>query len=84
MTRPLVRPAPVSLFVGPDDRYVVSLVVAYGNDGATSPRDAALGALALLLDGEVPRTRWAVYDRVTDRVHLFAQTDLLLEEIDAA
>jgi hypothetical protein len=73
-----------SLYVGPDDRYVVSLIVAYGRDDAASARDAAIGALALLLDGRAPRTHWCVYDRATDRVHLFEQRDLTVEEIDAA
>jgi hypothetical protein len=85
VTRAVVRPHnAASLYVGPDDRYVVSLVVAYANDGAASARDAALGALGLFLEGHAPRTHWCVYDRVADRVHLFEQRDLTVEEIDAA
>ncbi len=73
-----------SLYLRAEERYVVSILVAYTGDAVPSARDAAMGALGLLLEGRAPRTHWCVYDRVTDRVHLFEQRDLLLEEIDAA
>jgi hypothetical protein len=66
-----------SMYVLPEDRYVVTLASSYGNskDGITSPEQAAAAALALTLDRSSGGSMWFVFDRMTGEHLLFEQGD---------
>jgi hypothetical protein len=66
-----------SIYVEPEDRYVVSLIVSYGGefDQVDSPERAAAAALDLTRDGKSGGTHWRVYDRQTKTMH-----DLIQDE----
>jgi hypothetical protein len=61
-----------SIYVEPNDRYVVSLIVSYSNE-VRSPEEAAYYALDLTKDEWSCGTRWFVYDRETETMHEFEQ-----------
>ncbi|NMP24410.1 hypothetical protein [Sulfobacillus harzensis] len=62
-------------YVDPDSRYVVSLVVGYGDDDVISPEQAVAAALDLTRDEGSYSTHWYVYDRLTKTLHLIEQSD---------
>lgn len=62
-------------YVDPDSRYVVSLIVGYGDNDVISPEHAVASALELTRDGESGDTHWYVYDRWTKTLHLIEQRD---------
>ena len=63
-----------SIYVGDRDRFVVSLIVGYGDgDDVHDPKTAAAAALSLTNDGGQEGTIWHVYDRQTGEVHQFEQ-----------
>lgn len=65
-----------TIYVTEEDRYVVSLIVGYGNgDGVASPEEAAAAALDLTRDLGSSDTVWFVYDRQTDNTHRLEQAD---------
>lgn len=64
-----------SIYVQPDERYIVSLIVGYDADDATDAMDAAHSALELTRDGGQAGTRWFVYDRETKVMHTFEQVE---------
>jgi hypothetical protein len=75
-----------TIYVRPEDRYVVSLIVGYREacaDDTTewppidNPRAAAFWALRLTRDQDSPNTVWCVYDRVKDETILLEQADLM-------
>jgi hypothetical protein len=62
------------------DRYVVSLIVGYGEDDfegqsrfKNTPEGALSAALDLTRDDGAPGTIWHVYDLRTGRLHKFEQ-----------
>jgi hypothetical protein len=63
-----------SIYVHPDERFVVSLIVGYG-DEVRYPWEAALAALELTRDGGHAGTRWFVFDRATNRLQSFEQEE---------
>ncbi len=73
-----------SIYVGPDDRYIVSLLVGYASEDVRTPKEAARAALDLTRDCGAADTHWFVYDRVTQLTHMFEQSAFDLEEVDAA
>lgn len=65
-----------SHYVSEKDRYVVSLIVGYGDgDGVSSPEEAAFYALELTRDGGCSGTQWSVLDRVTGETRMLEQSD---------
>jgi hypothetical protein len=67
-----------SIYVHPNERFVVSLIVGYGGPGqgeVRSPRRAAAAALDLTRDEGSNGTHWFVYDRKTGAMHLFEQDE---------
>lgn len=75
-----------TIYVRPEDRYVVSLIIGYQEAGPgdtkerppiDNPRAAAFWALRLTRDQDSPDTVWCVYDRVTDETILLEQADLM-------
>ncbi len=62
-------------YVDPDSRYVVSLIVGYGDHDANSPEQAVAAALDLTRDDDSFSTHWYVYDRLTKTLHLIEQGD---------
>jgi hypothetical protein len=67
-----------TIYVADHERYVVSLVVGYSHssDEVESPLGAARAALELTTEPGCDSTNWFVYDRETERMHLFEQRDL--------
>lgn len=65
-----------SIYVGDQDRFVVSLIIGYTDNEARSAEQA--GALGLMVtQGPQQRsTVWSVYDRVTDTHSRFEQAEL--------
>lgn len=56
-----------TVYLRPNDRYVVSLVIGYTNDDVASPEQAVAAAVALnVLDEDAHLTMWHVYDRESD------------------
>ena len=74
-----------TIYVRPDDRYVVSLIVGYqqsgrtpGNAGAaTNPAAAAYNAYMLTQDEDAAGTLWSVHDRVTGGTTLLTQAEFM-------
>ncbi len=75
-----------TIYVRPEDRYIVSLIVGYREASADAtnerpaidnPRAAAFWALRLTRDEDSTDTVWCVYDRVTDETILLEQADLM-------
>jgi hypothetical protein len=66
-----------SIYVGRDERFVVSLIVGYAEerDGVETPAHAAAAALALTRDDGSSGTHWFVYDRQTGVLHVLEQSD---------
>jgi hypothetical protein len=66
-----------TIYAGDRDRYIVSLIVGYGeDDDVTDPRKAAYHALRLTQDDGSPDTMWRVYDRVTGETFEYTQREL--------
>jgi hypothetical protein len=66
-----------TIYVSDRDRYIVSLIVGYGDgDGVTSPHEAADFALQLTTDEGSRDTVWRVYDRETEETFEFTQREL--------
>lgn len=66
-----------SIYVDPAERYVVSLIVGYGEDDEVGgPRDAAYHAVDLTRDQGCDGTRIFVFDRHTGQMHSFEQGDI--------
>ena len=71
-----------TIYVSPEDRYIVSLVVGYSEEEFSdqsrfpnTPLGAFGGALDLTRDEGSPDTTWFVYDRKTGEMHEFEQDD---------
>lgn len=74
-----------SIYVSPQNRFVVSLIVGYGGeeegtDGVTTPERAAAAALELSRDMSASDTVWHVFDRTTGRMHMLVQRVFEREE----
>lgn len=65
------------VYVDPEDRFIVSLVVGYSNgrDKVKTAEEAVLAALNLTRDDNSGDTLWNVYDRKTGRSELVMQSD---------
>lgn len=61
-----------SIYVAPGDRFVVSLIVGYGEEVST-PEEAALAALELTRDTGSHGTGWHVFDRQEGVMHFLEQ-----------
>lgn len=64
-----------SVYVAETDRYVVALVVGYGND-VVSPQQAVAAAIELVTEPGCWDTQWSVYDRKTGKMTLLEQSDV--------
>jgi hypothetical protein len=64
-----------SIYVQPDERYIVSLIVGYDGDDCPNAKDAAHLALELTRDGGHAGTRWFVFDRQTGAMHTYEQVE---------
>ena len=64
-----------TIYVGPKDRFVVSLIVGYTehDGGVATPKEAARAALQLTRDEGSSGTYWHVFDRKTSHSHNFEQ-----------
>ncbi len=63
-----------TIYVGNEDRFIVSLIAGYGKEGLVkTPERAAAAALDLTRDSGSSGTHWYVYDRKTKRMHCFEQ-----------
>ena len=60
-------------YVDSDSRYVVSLIVGYTDNDASSPENAVASAIDLTRDENSYSTHWWVYDRET-------KTSILIEQ----
>lgn len=67
-----------TIYVADDDRFVVSLIAGYSltRGQVRSPAAAARAALHLTTEPGCHSTKWFVHDRLTERMHIFAQGDL--------
>lgn len=71
-----------TIYVSPNDRFIVSLVVGYdddqmdGEDFPVSPKGALAAAISLTRDMGSPDTIWFVYDRKTGETHEFEQGEV--------
>jgi len=66
-----------TIYAGDRDRFIVSLVVGYGeDDGVSSPRDAAYYALRLTVEDGSEDTVWRVFDRKTGKTYEYTQKQL--------
>jgi hypothetical protein len=71
-----------SIYDDPNDRYIVSLVVTYGDaskgerGGVHSPLEAAWYALDLTRDAGSGDAVWFVFDRETGHMHAIDQVDI--------
>lgn len=79
MVRKGLRPAEIeTAYVQDSDRFVVSLIVGYGQaDGVTSPAAALAAALDLTRDAGSAGTQWYVFDRQSQRMHRLEQSDVV-------
>jgi hypothetical protein len=79
-----------TIYVGTEDRFIVSLVVGYDNEtiaealpgrstGKEKALQAAASALDLTKDEGASGTHWFVYDRLDDVEYVFEQSEF--EEI---
>jgi hypothetical protein len=65
-----------SIYVDPDERFVVSLVVGYSaRDDVHTAEDAARTALELTQDDNATGTVWHVFDRQTQQMHRLSQRE---------
>ncbi len=67
-----------TVYVDPEERYVVSLVVScdpMGRHRAETPEDAARYALDMTRDDNAAGTTWHVHDRRTGLMHVLRQKD---------
>jgi hypothetical protein len=62
-----------SIYVEPEERYVVSLIVGYSDEDCASSEEAARAALELVTEIGAGGTRWFVYDRKADGMLSFEQ-----------
>ncbi len=81
--KPQAAPVPFTLdelgntYVGPKDRFVVSLLVGYGEDeGVATAAEAGHAALQLTRDEGSPDTHWYIHDRQTGVTTLYEQHEL--------
>lgn len=66
-----------TVYLKPEDRFVVSLVIGYGNDDVTCGEEAVAAALALVTFEEPsPETLWHVHDRQTGDSRYILQEDV--------
>ena len=66
-----------TIYVSPEDRYIVSFIVGYEQeDDLYSPRDAAHWALELTRDEGSGGTVWFVFDRKEQVMHRFEQREI--------
>lgn len=80
-----VREEVDSIYVDAKERFVVSLIVGYGDetdDQPTTAQQAGHWALELTRDEGSSGTQWFVFDRATGQMRQFEQGEL--EEIDDA
>lgn len=73
---PTIDPYEVgNTYVGPEDRFVVSLIVGYpsGECDVHTPEQAAAMALELTRDEGSSDTHWYVYDRETKQLQIIEQ-----------
>jgi len=68
-----------SVYVGPKDRYVVSLIVGVPNSEVSDAESAALSVLSLVTGPERANVVWTVFDRETGE-----QVDLQQASFDPA
>lgn len=64
-----------SVYVGPGDRYVVSLVVGWSQEQASSMLEAARAALEMTRGPGSEVTHWQVFDRETGETVDLVQQD---------
>ena len=63
-----------TIYLDPNDRFVVSFIVGYGKrDEVETPEAAASAALQLTRDEGAHGTHWFVYDRETNQMHALEQ-----------
>lgn len=62
-----------SIYLRPQQRYVVSLMVGYPESKVKSPEEAAAAALAMTLDKDSDSTTWFVHDLETREVYALEQ-----------
>jgi hypothetical protein len=73
-----------TIYVGLDDRFVVSLIVGYSEvDGICSPEQAAAAALSLTRDAGSGDTCWYVHDRTSGETRVIEQAEFEFESIGA-
>ncbi|MDO8208964.1 hypothetical protein [Conexibacter sp. CPCC 206217] len=65
-----------SAYCGWNDRWIVSLIVSYGEDDADGPLDSARRALDLTRDVDRGGTRWFAFDRLSGQMRVYAQHEL--------
>lgn len=76
------KPEVRTIYVGPNDRWIVSLVVGYddqqmdGTEFPVTPKGALAAAIMLTRDQGSPDTTWFVYDRATGETFEFEQDDV--------
>lgn len=66
-------------YAGPNDRFIVSLIVGYQDTDKHQPataKQAGAAALDLTTDDGSHDTHWYVFDRKTGELHMFEQGDL--------
>lgn len=63
-----------TIYLDPNDRFVVSLIIGCGErDDIDTPEAAASSALQLTRDEGSHGTHWFVYDRETGQMHTLVQ-----------
>lgn len=65
-------------YAGPEDRFIVSLIVGYRDDEGylpQTPAQAVAAALELTQDEGSSGTHWHCYDRKTKTLHLILQSE---------
>ena len=65
-----------STYADADDRFVVSLIVGYGEkDDVSTPQQAVGAALGLTTDDDSPDTQWYCFDRKTGILRMIEQRE---------
>jgi hypothetical protein len=73
-----------SIYVNPEDRFIVVLAVGYDPESTPTKKDALEAALELTRDGAQEGTVWMVLDRITGEVEHVEQGDFDPQTEEAA